>query len=512
MTLRLRLVLALVVLVAAGLALFGVITYVLYANSEYQRLDTQLRAAEPALDQQIDSLNGISSPGSHGGPVGGPSSPFREGGPGGPPVFVAPGTFAELITSSGQVYRGQYTTTSSAEPHLPSPLPKATPAGRTLTVGSTSGSGHWRVLLMVGRDGSTTVVAIPTTEVTKALHQLVLIETIGAAALLLALSAGSWLVLRRGLHPLEQMAGRARSITAGDLSQRVSPAGGRTEVGELGLALNTMLENIETAFAEREATELRLRQFLADASHELRTPLTSIQGFAELFRVGGQSATVELPIILRRIEEESARMAVLVDDLLLLARLDQPRAAERNPVDLTVLAADACSDAVATAPDRQVTLDAPEPVIIAGDQDHLRQAIANLVTNAVRHTPDGTPIEVSARLEDGQAVVTVRDHGEGLDDQALAHAFDRFWQADRARVGAGAGLGLAIVASIAHEHGGDVYTENAPGGGALFRIRLPLNAPAGKGAADTNRPGPHAGAPATSSQLSGGTEPPLRRV
>jgi len=475
MTLRLRLVLALVVLVAAGLALFGVITYGLYASSEYQRLDTQLRAAEPAIDVQLDSLNGLTPPQGQGLRTGPPSG--REGGPGGPPVFVAPGTFAELRTPDGQVYQGQYTTTGAAQPRLPATLPAATPTGRTLTVGSTSGSGHFRVLLMSGRDGSTTIVAIPTTEVTKALHQLVLLETIGAAALLLALSAGSWLVLRRGLRPLERMAGSARSISAGDLSQRVSPAGGRTEVGELGLALNTMLENIEAAFAEREATELRLRQFLADASHELRTPLTSIQGFAELFRVGGQSAAVELPTILRRIEEESARMAVLVEDLLLLARLDQPRAAERNPVDLTVLAADACSDAVATAPDRRVTLDAPEPVIIAGDQDHLRQAIANLVANAVRHTPGGTPIEVSARLEDGRALVTVRDHGEGLDDDALTHVFDRFWQADRARVGAGAGLGLAIVASIAHEHGGDVTAENAPGGGALFRIRLPLNAP-----------------------------------
>jgi two-component system OmpR family sensor kinase len=285
------------------------------------------------------------------------------------------------------------------------------------------------------------------------------------------------------------MAGRARSITAGDLSQRVAPSGGASEVGQLGLALNTMLENIESAFQERDATEMRLRQFLADASHELRTPLTSIQGFAELFRVGGDHAQVDLPTILRRIEEESARMKVLVDDLLLLARLDQPRAAERAPVDLAVLAADACSDAVATAADRSVTLDAPEPVVIAGDQAHLRQAIANLVTNAVQHTAPGTPIEVSARLSDGGAVVSVRDHGHGLDDEALAHVFDRFWQADEARVGKGAGLGLAIVSGIAAEHGGAASAANAPGGGAVFTIHLPLNAPTAE-RRQTNRPSP----------------------
>jgi two-component system, OmpR family, sensor kinase len=168
-------------------------------------------------------------------------------------------------------------------------------------------------------------------------------------------------------------------------------------------------------------------------------------------------------------------MKTLVEDLLLLARLDQTRPIERTPVDLAVLAADACSDAVAAAPDRPVALDAPEPVMILGDQHHLRQAIANLVTNALRHTPAGTPIEVNARMIDGTATVAVRDHGRGLDDEALAHVFDRFWQADRARVGKGAGLGLAIVAGIAGAHGGAATADNAPGGGALFTLRLPAD-------------------------------------
>jgi two-component system OmpR family sensor kinase len=248
------------------------------------------------------------------------------------------------------------------------------------------------------------------------------------------------------------MASTARTITAGDdvdLTRRVSPSGGPSEVGQLGLALNTMLDDIEHAFDEREATEQRLRQFLADASHELRTPLTSIQGFAELFRVSGAEAQVDLPTILRRIEQESGRMKGLVEDLLLLARLDQARPPEKAPVDLAVIAADACSDAVAVAPDRRITLDAPEPVVVNGDEAHLRQAVANLVTNALSHTPAGSPVDVAARRNDGHADITVRDHGSGLDDDAVAHVFDRFWQADRARTGVGAGLGLAIVVAIA---------------------------------------------------------------
>lgn len=479
MTLRLRLVLALVGLVAIGLVVFGVATYTLYSRSQYRHLDDQIRAAQPQLVRQLEIYSG---PG---------------GDPGGASVDIPAGTYAELISSTGALI-GDFN--RPAKPKLPSPLPVMSAGPKLFTVASATGSGGFRVLVtnvpahdvggggprgpFGGGDGNgngngtpdnTMVIAAPLTEVTNSLHRLVLDEGGGAVVLLLLLSVGSWLILRRGLQPLEKMAATARSISAGDLSQRVSPSGGASEVGQLGLALNTMLHDIEGAFQEREATEQRLRQFLADASHELRTPLTSIQGFAELFRVSGENARVDLPTILRRIEQESARMKVLVEDLLLLARLDQTRAAERAPVDLAVLAADACSDAVATAPDRPVVLDAPEPVVVAGDQAHLRQAIANLVSNAVHHTPPGTPIDVSAGLVDGTAVVSVRDHGGGLDNEALAHAFDRFWRADIARVGRGAGLGLALVASIANEHGGTATAVNAAGGGAVFTLRLPLS-------------------------------------
>jgi two-component system OmpR family sensor kinase len=325
--------------------------------------------------------------------------------------------------------------------------------------------------------GYTSVVAAPTTDVTGSLHRLLFLEVSGGAILLAVLCAGAWLILARGLRPLEAMATTAGEITAGDLTRRVAPSGGPSEVGQLGLALNTMLDDIEAAFAERDATERRLRQFLADASHELRTPLTSIKGFAELFRLDRDHDPVDLPTILRRVEQEADRMSVLVDDLLLLAHLDETRPIERQPVDLAVLAADACTDAVAAAPDRKVTLDAPQPAVVAGDESHLRQAIANLVTNAVRHTPAGTPIEVGAHLDGGTVTVSVRDHGAGLTDDALAHVFDRFWQADGARAGDGAGLGLSIVAGIASEHGGAAKAANAAGGGALFTIAVPVGDP-----------------------------------
>jgi two-component system OmpR family sensor kinase len=258
------------------------------------------------------------------------------------------------------------------------------------------------------------------------------------------------------------------------MSLRVTPTDGTDEVGQLGKALNSMLDDLQASFVAQKESEAKLRQFLADASHELRTPLTSIQGFAELFRHGVENEHVDTEVIMRRIEEEAQRMRLLVDELLLLARLDERRDIEPVDVDLAVLAADACSDAAATDPGRKITLDAPRPVVVAGVPDHLRQAIANLVSNALTHTPAGTPIEVSAIALAHRALVIVRDHGPGLGDEALLHAFDRFWQADPSRIGPKSGLGLSIVQAIAESHGGTASVTNAPGGGAEFTIDLPL--------------------------------------
>ena len=469
MTLRLRLVLALLALSTFGLAGFSTATYGIYARSEYRRLDDQIRASVPIVGFQARDSAGLDTGPRPTGSGRFPGSGFRRT----PSVVVPPGTYGELRSPSGAVLgRPVQFNTADAVPALPAKVSVGS-SGRYFDVGSIRGAERWRVFATSDRGtANQLLVAAPLTEVHASLKRLVLIEAAAVALLLSLLAAGSWLILRRGLRPLERMATTARSITSGDLSQRVD-APPHTEVGELGLALNTMLGEIEEAFREREATERRLRQFLSDASHELRTPLTSIQGFAEVFRLGSDHDHVDLPVILRRIEEESARMEILVEDLLLLARLDETRESERVPVDLAVLAADACSDAVATDPTRSVTLRAPEPVIVLGDSDHLRQAIGNLVTNAIRHTPAGSPVEVSADGDGSAATVRVRDHGPGLDEEARQHAFDRFWRADRARSGVGSGLGLAIVAAIAQEHGGEADAANADGGGAVFTLFLP---------------------------------------
>jgi two-component system OmpR family sensor kinase len=495
MTLRARLVAGLVALMTVGLAIFGLSMYGLYSRSQYNQLDAELQSSVPVVSQELAQRAGISltapsesgtrgdghqrlaehSPGEGtkpppGAQLGGP--PPGPGSPGGTAVLVAPGTYAELVGASGTVV--DYIPQAS-RPRLAPALLLSTHAAQPVHLGSVKGGTEWLTYIGPRLDnGDRVVVALPTTQVTSSLHRLVLIEVLGATALLLILSTGAGLVLRQGLAPLERMADTAKQIAGGDMDRRVNVVAETTEVGQLAVAFNTMLDEIQQAFAARDANEARLRQFLADASHELRTPLTSIQGFAELFRLGANNPRVDTATVMRRVEEESARMKGLVEDLLLLARLDQVRQSERVAVDLSVLAADACSDAIAACPERPVTLDAADPVVLLGDEAHLRQALANLVTNALRHTPPASPIEVATRLTHGRAVVEVRDHGPGLDEEALAHVFDRFWQQDPARAGTGAGLGLAIVAGIAAEHSGKVTAANAPGGGALFTLELPL--------------------------------------
>ncbi|MBP7630755.1 MAG: HAMP domain-containing histidine kinase [Acidimicrobiales bacterium] len=490
MTLRTRLVLALVLLSAVCLATFAWATTTLYERSQRDQLDDQLVAsAGPLVGRlEIDWLSGTdpSRCRSTSATVVSGSWEQSDGDRDGSSRGFAPGQsfdgYAELIAADGTLLACSTPIYDEARPRLPDDLAGAE-GERLFTTASIDVGGNWRVLVTDADSGprggpsdqvgAVVVLAVPTRGVDQSISQLVRIELAAAVALLGALAAGAWVILRRGLHPLEEMATTAAGITAGDLSQRVEPANDHTEVGQLGLALNTMLDGLEGAFQEREATEQRLRRFLADASHELRTPLTSIQGFAELFRLGATNEQVDLPVILRRIEQESGRMKVLVEDLLLLARLDETRTIDSVPVDVSVLAADACTDAVAVSPGRQVTLDAPTPAVVMGDAPHLRQAIANLVTNAVKHTPDGSPIEVSTRVLGDRVRVGVRDHGPGLDPATLDHVFDRFWQADAARVGTGAGLGLAIVAGIAEAHHGTASAANAVDGGAIFTLDLP---------------------------------------
>jgi two-component system OmpR family sensor kinase len=267
----------------------------------------------------------------------------------------------------------------------------------------------------------------------------------------------------------------AVAIADGDLSQRVPDVVPGTEAGELGEALNTMLGRIEGAFAERARSEARLRQFVADASHELRTPVTTIRGYAELYRTGGLRGPGELDSALRRTEDEAVRMGSLVEDLLLLARLDQGRPLQREPVDLDVLARDAVRDAGAVDPDHPVTAVTAGGVVVPGDADRLQQVVTNLVGNARVHTPPGTAVEVRTSREGDRAVLEVADSGPGMPPEVAERAFERFYRADpaRSRHQGGTGLGLAIVKATVDAHGGTVSIRSAPGQGTTVRVELP---------------------------------------
>jgi two-component system OmpR family sensor kinase len=243
-----------------------------------------------------------------------------------------------------------------------------------------------------------------------------------------------------------------------------------------------MLAQIEAAFRARQASENRTRRFAADASHELRTPLAAIRGYAELYRQGAVRDADDVARTMSRIEDEARRMGVLVEDLLLLARLDEQRPARTDPVDLAVLAGDAVHDARGLAPDRTVRLvgvrpdRGPEPSVVTGDENRLRQVVANLLANAVRHTPPGSPIEVAVGREGSVAVLEVRDHGPGITPEHAEKVFERFYRIDSSRTrgqGGGSGLGLSIVAAVATSHGGRVGVAQTPGGGATFRLELP---------------------------------------
>jgi two-component system OmpR family sensor kinase len=470
-SLRARLVAGLVGLAAAGLIVLAGVTYAEQHSFLQGRLDQQVRGASFPLSVQLDSTAPQlqrRSPGDHRGDG-------AEGGRGkAPPLNLPPGTYGERRNAAGTLV-GKQVVLDYGQKAPPAPnIPRNMPVGRIITVGSKGGSDlHYRALASADRaDTGVTIVAVPRSDIEQTLHRLLLVEALVIGGVLLALGALAFVVVRLGLRPLERMAATAGKIAGGDLSHRVDPATEQTEVGRLGIALNGMLARLEDAFSRRKASEDRLRQFLADASHELRTPLSSIRGYAELYRMGAMDDT---NTAMKRIEEEATRMGVLVEDLLALARLDEVREPLREPVALDLLAADAVEDARATAPDRVIALAAPAGMNALGDPDQLRQVLANLLRNALVHTPAGSPVEVALRDRDGDVELTVRDHGPGLPAGDPSRLFERFWRAEggRERGRAGAGLGLAIVGAIVDDHGGSVEADDAPGGGARFVVRLP---------------------------------------
>jgi two-component system OmpR family sensor kinase len=357
--------------------------------------------------------------------------------------------------------------TGRGEPALPFSVP------------AQSGSGTWRIVAVAEGRGRVTVVGLSLDQLESTLDRLRLVQVLATLAVLATVGLVSWWMLRLGVHPIEDMARAAGSIAQGDLSGRVDHPGGRTEVGRLGTALNAMLERIQEAFRARQASEAKVRRFAADASHELRTPLTSIMGYAELWRSGGLREPSELDDAMRRMEQEAKRMAALVEDLLLLARLDQNRAPERAPVRLDEIVADAVRDAQVVEPDRPID-SASAAVVVEGDEGQLRQVAANLLTNARVHTPPGTPVHVVVAADGGVARLTVADEGPGMSPEVAAKVFERFFRADpsRARAGGGTGLGLAIVEAVVSGHGGATHVESELGAGSRFIVELPVAQPA----------------------------------
>ena len=345
---------------------------------------------------------------------------------------------------------------------------------------------QWRVAPLTFTDGTTrgsAYVAYPLANVQHTVSYLTRSLLFSALGIVILGGAISFLLVHRSLRPLRRIETTAAEIAAGDLSQRVPERPTSTEVGSLSASLNTMLAQIERAFSAQEESERRMRRFVSDASHELRTPLATVKGYGELYRLGALDTPAKVDDTMGRIEDSARRMSTLVNDLLVLARLDEGRPMRHEPVDLGAMARDAAQDLHALDPSREVTVTglapgapAPSGLVVTGDADRLRQVLTNLVGNVARHTPAGSPAELAlGRAPDGGALVEVRDHGPGIAPEQAERVFERFYRADssRNRESGGSGLGMAIVAAIVGAHQGHVSVRETPGGGMTVRVLLP---------------------------------------
>jgi two-component system OmpR family sensor kinase len=459
--LRARILAVTVALFLVGLGAAGFTTYHFLSSFLVDRIDEQLEAATGPVAAELART----------------APPHR----GEHESFLPDGTYGALVDERGRVQReaGFAFDREAPRPEMPTELIRSRAAGgepTLTTVGAVGGETEFRLIAeSLGREG-TVVVALPLTEVRATQRRLLLIGGIVSALVLVAVGVAAYWLTRRELRPLERIAEKSRTIAAGDLSQRVEPADPRTEVGQLGVALNRMLAEIERAFDERLAAEDRLRRFVADASHELRTPVTSIRGYAELFRRGAGDRPGDLANVMRRIEQEGKRMGELVEELLLLARLDQGLPLEREPVDLAAVVDAAVDAARAADPARPINFSAERALLVLGAESRLRQVVDNLLTNARVHTPPGTPIHVRLAAEHGEVVLEVTDTGPGVSAEEADRIFERFYRTDRSRTRSqgGVGLGLAIVRSVVEAHGGAVAYRARPGGGSVFRVVLPL--------------------------------------
>jgi len=472
--LRITLVALLVVLVAVGLGATGITATSLLKDYLQGQQDAQLGAAVRQL--QHDPSPVVLDACTTGTYRDAPGYPYL--------ACAAPGS-DRVVAVQGPV------DDRSALPVLEEDSAEQAAVDGPVTVSSVDGSRQWRVTSFT-RGGWTFVVGFDLAHAQAAIARLVTIEVVVGLIVLVVLAAAGYGLVRNSLRPLTEVENTARAIAAGDLSQRVPEGSERTEVGRLSTALNGMLARIESSFraqqaseAQARASEDRMRRFVADASHELRTPLTSIRGFAELYRQGAVRSPEETRRLMQRIESEGARMGLLVEDLLQLARLDQQRPLTVVPVDLAEIAGDAVHDARAVQPERPISLHLDESLtdvpVVLGDEARLRQVVGNLVTNALTHTPTTAKVTVTVAEDADPDVLVVRvaDEGPGMADADADRVFERFYRADtsRTREAGGTGLGLAIVASLGAAHGGTVDLRTAPGEGAVFSVRLRRSGP-----------------------------------
>ena len=360
------------------------------------------------------------------------------------------------------------------------------------TVNSRTGSNDWRIMPIslessTNGQASSMVIALPLKQTNQVVALVGVLTFAFGLATLAAAIAMTWVIVTRTFEPLARVEQTAAKIAAGDLSQRIEDYNPSNEIGNLAISLNTMLAQIESSFNAQAKSEAKMRRFVGDASHELRTPLVSIRGYSELYRQGALPNDEAVATAMGRIESESKRMGQLVEDLLTLARIDERRESKLAPFDLFHLAVDASNDAYATSPDREVSLVgltddvAPTSAPVIGDESRMRQVVANLLTNAMRYTPAGTPLEIAVGVREDVpgyplSVIEVRDHGPGIHGEDRERVFERFYRTDtsRSRETGGTGLGLSIVAAILEQHDGSVHIEETPGGGATFVISLPF--------------------------------------
>ncbi|HEX6932409.1 MAG TPA: HAMP domain-containing sensor histidine kinase [Streptosporangiaceae bacterium] len=500
-TLRARLIAGLVALFALASLGVGVVTTVAISGFLLSRLDQQLATAGRILTQSIEHPQDKEQ--GAGGQPSEPANPCATASQNaGIAAGQAPGTFAAqlengqlsyaCVVTSGKERPGRLTAVrlTRADLAMLTHLPTAGRAhGTNPRTRELSGLGDYRLIAFIGPDGDRNVAGLPMKSVTDTVGQLEMVELIvfGTALVVMAAAGTAW--IRLALRPLGRVTATASQVSdlpleAGEvaLPHRVPQADPRTEVGRLGKAFNQMLGHVEASLATRQASEAKLRRFVADASHELRTPLAGIRGYTELALRTGGDLSPDIRTALTRVDAESARMSRLVDDLLLLARLDAGRPLAAEPVDLTRLAVDVTSDARVAGPGHPWVLDVPEePVVVTGDQHRLHQVLANLLGNARTHTPRGTTVTVritrTAAAGREEAVLSVHDDGPGIPAGVREHIWERFARGDtaRSRTAGSTGLGLAIVRAVVTAHDGRLELASEPRS-TTFLISLPVPA------------------------------------